>query len=258
MTQNLQTEKKRQDKEEERRDPPLHSAPASLVMGEASGGGNVSDEMSNPPPARTSSPYVPAPLSQYELRIAIAARTKALFERAGTKYQELIGDHVDGLGHWIKDRVEAYYPIYNILNMLEIFDVQAEKWIELNPPEVLASRLTAPLKVTMVVSDFLFRWFGEALEKKSDAYWREEWIPNKALDSLRSCEGYPFDEKLDRALMRRAAERFPEIDIIMQVEKKVLWWREHPGALRAAKSPRAQLWQWFELETEFLKKGQKG
>ncbi|NOR53121.1 MAG: hypothetical protein GQ536_03420 [Candidatus Aminicenantes bacterium] len=74
------------------------------------------------------------------------------------------------------------------------------------------------------------------------------------LAMLKQCEGYPFDEHRDSVLFDITVTECPRINVIKQTEKKIVWWSEHPDAIRA--DPRKQLTDWFYEEFKFQKTGE--
>ncbi|MBN1270902.1 MAG: hypothetical protein JXB26_01410 [Candidatus Aminicenantes bacterium] len=71
--------------------------------------------------------------------------------------------------------------------------------------------------------------------------------------SLSEFNGYPFNHEEDSKLFDFSYEKFPNIDLIKQTEKKIEWWRTNPGVLK--NNPRKQLFNFFEKEYEFQTKG---
>jgi hypothetical protein len=196
------------------------------------------------------------PPTKPELGDAIAARIRALFGGIDEDYDHKLDDHLEMLRNRIRDIVESYYQFYPEIDILEILDEQVERWKKQHPPDVFSAKIAAsPVGFGLLIADFISRWFEGSLEKAFESYRREKWSPQEALDTLRSCRDYPFDEELDLGLLRRAARRLPEVNIITQVEKKVNWWNEHPEALKAAKPARTQLWEWFVSEYRYLNRG---
>lgn len=78
-------------------------------------------------------------------------------------------------------------------------------------------------------------------------------IKEQFLLMLKSCKEYPFNEEKDSLLFDITIKELPNIKILEQTDKKILWWKNHPEALKA--NPRKQLWEWFEGEFEFQKRG---
>ncbi len=64
---------------------------------------------------------------------------------------------------------------------------------------------------------------------------------------------YPFNEEADGQLFDYAIETYRNVvDPIRETEKKIEYWKEHPGALQSkGKSPRVQLHEFFEKEAEY-------
>ncbi len=78
----------------------------------------------------------------------------------------------------------------------------------------------------------------------------------KFLTKLRDFQGYPFNEYEDGALFHYIYEEYPGIDFIAELDKKILWWKDHPGALgKGSKFHRVQLDEWFQKEYKFQKRG---
>lgn len=73
------------------------------------------------------------------------------------------------------------------------------------------------------------------------------------LSMLKECKGYPFDEGKDSILFDISVCRYPKIDLLKQLGKRIAWWQLHLDALRA--NPRAQLYKWFKGEFEYQKQG---
>jgi len=74
------------------------------------------------------------------------------------------------------------------------------------------------------------------------------------LSRLGDCPGYPLDDYKDIALFHHVEEEYPGIDILKELDKKIIWWEEHPDALKPSANPRIQLAEWFEKEHEFQNK----
>lgn len=74
------------------------------------------------------------------------------------------------------------------------------------------------------------------------------------MSGLKECPGYPFDEELDSKEFECAIREYPGIDILKELDKKIIWWEKHPRALKQGTAPRSQLDEWFEKEYEFQKK----
>lgn len=70
---------------------------------------------------------------------------------------------------------------------------------------------------------------------------------------LKKCSGYPFKEFEDSLLFDITVNGYPKIDIIKQVKRKIVWWKEHPDAIKS--DPRKQLENWFKDEADFQKRG---
>lgn len=64
---------------------------------------------------------------------------------------------------------------------------------------------------------------------------------------------YPFSEEADGQLFDYAIKIYRNtVDPIRETEKKIEYWKEHPGALQSkGKSPRVQLHEFFEKEAEY-------
>ena len=71
---------------------------------------------------------------------------------------------------------------------------------------------------------------------------------------LRDCSGYPFDEYIDTSLFHYIEEEYPGINILKELDKKIVWWKERPDALKPGANPRQKLAEWFENEHEFQKR----
>lgn len=78
-------------------------------------------------------------------------------------------------------------------------------------------------------------------------------IKEQFLPLLKSCKGYPFNEAKDSLLFDITIQEYPGININMQTEKKIAWWKNHPAALKT--DPRGKLQKWFKEEYEFQKRG---
>lgn len=78
-------------------------------------------------------------------------------------------------------------------------------------------------------------------------------IKETFLSMLKECKGYPFDEGKDSILFDISVCRYPKINLLKQLGKRIAWWQLHLDALRA--NPRAQLYKWFKGEFEYQKQG---
>jgi hypothetical protein len=74
-------------------------------------------------------------------------------------------------------------------------------------------------------------------------------------DLLRRCNGYPFSKLEDGILFDSTVLNFPNINVLAQTQKKILWWTQNPDALRPAANPREKLKRFFEEEAAFKKQG---
>ncbi len=65
---------------------------------------------------------------------------------------------------------------------------------------------------------------------------------------------YPFDKGLDSQIYDYCMERFPKVDPVRELEKKVEYWKENPGSLMSkGKGPREQLMEFFQMEEDYQK-----
>ncbi len=72
---------------------------------------------------------------------------------------------------------------------------------------------------------------------------------------LKNCSGYPFNEIKDSVFFDCLATEYPGINILNQIDKKIVWWKKHPDALKRSANPRKKLEEWFKGEFEFQKRG---
>lgn len=68
------------------------------------------------------------------------------------------------------------------------------------------------------------------------------------LNILKEFSPYPFNEEADKNLIMPFIIKYPDIDFQRQIERKIQWWQENPKKLKAKKSPRTQLFDFFESE----------
>jgi len=67
----------------------------------------------------------------------------------------------------------------------------------------------------------------------------------KFLKFLKECEGYPFDSLKDEILFDIVNIKYPKVDHLYQIKKKIKWWeKEARGAVE--KRPRTQILDHFE------------
>ena len=147
----------------------------------------------------------------------------------------------------LSNLIENFYIYYPEINALDILD------------RVIKDRQSAKRFPTDIptFSFIFYRWIEALINAKKELP-GEIKILKEAVSLLNEYPNYPFNEDLDRDLIKRAIDRFPDIDIISQIDRKIIWWNDHPNALKADKTLRMQLWEWFELEDKFqLKKRQK-
>jgi hypothetical protein len=199
----------------------------------------------------------PKPPSKAELLTAINERIIGLLGGADEAWRGRVKDclyskdcqpsNQDDL----KDLIERWYLGYPEINMLSILD---EAGNELQTDPKFTERAGQASEIYMIFSMLIWR-FRQGLKRRYDSFPPETWDVKMALRTLSDFTDYPLDEKLDRDLITKAIRRFPDIDLIGQIDRKILWWQEHPEALKSEnKSPRMQLWQWFELEDKFQRK----
>jgi len=63
---------------------------------------------------------------------------------------------------------------------------------------------------------------------------------------------YPFDEEADSQIYDYSVKTWRNVDPLRELEKKIEYWKENPGALRSkGKDPRTQLLEFFEKEAEY-------
>jgi len=74
-------------------------------------------------------------------------------------------------------------------------------------------------------------------------------ITEKILSMLRELDNYPFIEQVDRVFIEDMTVKYPGIDHLAELEKKIAWWKGNPAAVR--NNPRKQLVEWFKKEYEF-------
>jgi hypothetical protein len=197
----------------------------------------------------------PQPPSKEDLLEAVMAVIVDLFggtdedRRANVKHH-LTDSSPTSYRDDLKEITELYYSDFPEVDSLAIVKEQAEKWkAEKGELEFFDWRNWD------VIPEFIHKRFREALRDRYSSYNEDFWrVIKPGLSCLKNYRAYPFDEKLDRGLLERAAEQFPDIDIKRQIYRKINWWEEHPNALSAAKSPRAQLWDFFEGEVRFREK----
>jgi hypothetical protein len=83
-------------------------------------------------------------------------------------------------------------------------------------------------------------------------------LKKKFLYKLKEYPGYPFNEYEDGAFFHYAYEKYPYVDLIKELDKKIAWWKKHPKALVVGgKFHRAQLDDWFQIENEYQKMEKK-
>ena len=80
-------------------------------------------------------------------------------------------------------------------------------------------------------------------------------MKDEFLSLLKSCKGYPFNEIEDSLLFDITVKEYPRINILMQTEKKIEWWKDHTDALKPNANPREKLQDWFREESECQGRG---
>jgi len=78
-------------------------------------------------------------------------------------------------------------------------------------------------------------------------------IKGEFLCMLKNCPGYRFDESKDSPLFDLVIKECPDINILKQLSKKILWWKDYPHALKA--NPREKLFVWFKEEQRLKERG---
>jgi hypothetical protein len=78
-------------------------------------------------------------------------------------------------------------------------------------------------------------------------------VKEEFFELLRGCKGYPFDEAKDSLIFEVIVQDSPHIDIPKQTQRKISWWRDNPGALKA--DPRRQLQDFCAKEEKFKARG---
>ncbi len=70
--------------------------------------------------------------------------------------------------------------------------------------------------------------------------------------------GYPYDPSADCQIYEYCCEAFPNTNLIKELEKKIEYWKENPGALNSeGKGPREQLVEFFGQEEQFQASSQR-
>jgi len=213
-----------------------------------------------PPEASAEKASIPTPQppSKGELLTAI---TKRIIDELGGHDEELrdrvkkclTEDCQASYEDDFRELIEQWYLGYPEINMLNILDETIKQWQE---EQRLEQRPDQKSELYTVISKLIWQ-FRLALGKKHKSFPPETWEAKAALRTLNEFGGYPLDEKLDRDLIVRAIRRFPDVDLVEQIDRKIIWWQEHPEALKAEnKSVRTQLWHWFELEEKYQQKKQ--
>jgi len=210
---------------------------------------------SNGDSLKSSNPPTPVAPSPEELLEAMTERIAALCREADKEFHGKVKNYLaEAYQDFFRNYRERNYWFYPEINMLEILDNRIDKWKK--EKVSIEQTIKTPIdfwKNIHLIHELMDNFYQAAREKHS-SYPEDYWIIKNALEILQKYQDYPFDEKADRDLLERARERFPDIDIIRQIDRKIIWWNDHPSALTAGKSPRIQLWEFFETEDEHLKK----
>ncbi|MDH4218567.1 MAG: hypothetical protein OEZ52_05110 [Candidatus Aminicenantes bacterium] len=74
-------------------------------------------------------------------------------------------------------------------------------------------------------------------------------ITEKILSMLRELDNYPFIEQVDHDFIEDMMVKYPGIDHLAELEKKIAWWERNPAAVR--NNPRKQIAKWFQKEYDF-------
>ena len=205
---------------------------------------------------------LPTPLMPPSKNELLTAITEHIIEACGGddgKLRDEIRSYltVDCQPSWeeeFRKIIDQWYLGYPEINILNILDEQIKKWR--NEGKLGQPADQSPDLYTAI--NKLIWEFRLALGTKYKSIPPEIFEIKCTLKILKSYPDYPFDEKLDRDLISRAIRRFPDVDLVEQIDRKIIWWQEHPEALKAEnKSPRTQLWGWFELEDKYQQNKQK-
>jgi hypothetical protein len=212
------------------------------------------DKTNVPPTKKELSPLATPlnPPSVDELRRMITDRIVALFEGANGEHLEDAESILNEYQADLRECIGRCHPVYKRVNMLEILDEQIIRWREeeSNKRQVV----TQPFSLRQFRADidrFYYGRFEQSIKDKYNVMPDEFTTKGEALHALRKYQLYPYDECLDLDLIERAMRSFPGVDLLKQINKKIIWWNEHPSALQASKSPRIQLWDWFKKEDEY-------
>lgn len=74
------------------------------------------------------------------------------------------------------------------------------------------------------------------------------------LEEFSNSHPYPFDKEKDHQTFDPLFEKYPDIDFVAELSKKIGYWKENPGALKSrGKNARTQLFEFLFSEVEFQK-----